>query len=143
MKRPSASLVVIVALFGTALLGGCSGVPRKSPSGPTSVKVGGAENNTTIALAQGQELVVTLPANPSTGFTWDIASMPANIATQGAPVFISGAQETTPALVGAGGEVVFTFLCTGSTSGVLELAYHRPWEKKPAARTYRLTINAP
>jgi inhibitor of cysteine peptidase len=100
------------------------------------------QDNTTVSLAQGQELVVSLPANPSTGFIWEIEALPAYVATEGAPAYVSGVKQTTPALVGVSGEMTFTFRATRATSGTLELAYHRPWEQKPATRTYRLTLNA-
>ena len=106
------------------------------------VRAGLEADNTTVPLIKGQRLVVTLPANPSTGFTWEVTALPGHVAIEGTPAFASGANETSPALVGATGEMTFTFLVTDATNGTLELAYRRPWEKKPAARTYRLTVDA-
>ena len=141
MKRPLILPVLVLALVGVAVLGGCSSLRAKTGGGPPPVRVGIDGDNATVSLVQGQQLIVSLPANPSTGFAWEVAAIPGHIAADGAPAFTSGAIETSPALVGASGEMAFTFLATGNTSGVLELAYRRPWEKKPAARTYRLTVN--
>ena len=141
MNRPLFILLLVLAFVGVAVLGGCSSLRSKSDGGPPPVRIGIDGDNTTVSLVQGQQLIVSLPANPSTGFAWEIAAVPGHIAADGNPAFTSGATETSPALVGASGEMAFAFLATGSTSGVLELAYRRPWEKKPAARTYRLTVN--
>ena len=142
MMRPPALLLLASALVGVMVLGGCTSLPARTQQGPQPVRTGVGADNTTVPLMKGQRLVVTLPANPSTGFTWEVAALPGHVAIEGTPTFASGASETSPALVGATGEMTFTFLVTDATNGALELAYRRPWEKKPAARTYRLTVAA-
>src|SRR4029077_13785309 len=44
-----------------------------SAAAAQSILVTGAENGTTVALARGDVLIVSLESNPSTGFGWQIA----------------------------------------------------------------------
>lgn len=88
-----------------------------------------AHGGRTIRLRLGDRLRLTLPSNGTTGFSWRVAWMPANLRriadsveapTEGAGV--------SPGLVGAGGLQVLIFEARRPGNGVLRLRYRQPWK---------------
>jgi len=93
-----------------------------------------------IALRPGQELLVRLAANPTTGYRWALApATGATIVMSASPVF----QEDAPAKgrMGAGGRETWRFMALAPGREDIVLEYRRPWEKDaPPARTERLSV---
>ena len=116
-------LVSVVML----LVAGCSLVVRAGGgSGGEGQVLYLADDGRTIELAMGQTLVLELDANPTTGYSWQVAESAAGILEQvGEPTFKRAA--TDAATVGAGGVQVYTFRAAESGEGLLELVYHRLW----------------
>ena len=93
-----------------------------------------------VELRRGQELIVTLDANPTTGYRWEIVD--------GAPAALEpvGEGHYAPApvpcgRVGSGGTMTWRFRAVGPASGTLRLEYRRPWEKdSPPARTFNCAV---
>jgi inhibitor of cysteine peptidase len=90
-----------------------------------------------IELSAGDQLVVTLDSNPSTGYVWEIQAVDAAVLQ---PV---GEWEysSTSDLMGAGGKETrrFIALTPGKTS--LQMEYHRPWERDASpARTFEVAV---
>ena len=91
-----------------------------------------------IAVTPGQTLQITLPENPSTGFTWNIVTQP----KKGLQLLSSTYQANQPQLMGGGGQRQFTFLAKQSGQFPLTLRYYRPWEPaSQSAQEFTLTIN--
>jgi inhibitor of cysteine peptidase len=112
----------VVLAAGVALaVAGCS------QSGPAAL--GEGDNGTAITAQAGQQLVVELPSNPTTGFMWVVAES-GPLAQKGEAAYESPAK---PGVVGAGGTETFTFTAEKSGTGTLKLEYRRPWEKDVAA----------
>jgi inhibitor of cysteine peptidase len=107
--------VVVVAVVALAAVG-CSA------SGPKVL--GEDDDGTEVSVKVGEQLVVELPSNPTTGFSWTVAD--------GGPLTQVGeaeyATEAAPDVVGAGGTETFTFDAKKAGSGTLTLEYRRPWE---------------
>lgn len=108
-------LTVLIALLGV-VGAGCSDSDDSSSSVPVF------HEGDTVPVEKGQEFVIALTSNPSTGYSWQaddnpkvkyISSTQLNDSTQG---------------VGAAGtqELKFKAVETGDTT--LELAYFRPFE---------------
>jgi len=83
------------------------------------------DNGTSVTLEKGQTLELTLPSNPSTGYSWQIASLPECLESAGESQFESEAEED---VVGAGGMETLSFTAKEAGTGRLELEYKRPWE---------------
>lgn len=95
-------------------------------------KVCGTSQNLTI----GDLLEVRLPGNPTTGYSWQAVTVPAQLRQQGEPVHHSDSQ-----LIGAGGISSFKFSVAEAGGGSLDLAYRRPWEKEAQpARSCRIQL---
>ena len=106
-------LILLTALAG--LLSACG-----QPLAMTDVNDGEA-----VAIEVGQELEVSLPANPSTGFGWTIVIDDPSVLEQvGESEFVSESEE----LVGAGGVLTMRFVGLAQGSTRLRLDYERPFE---------------
>jgi inhibitor of cysteine peptidase len=142
VKHLSTGLAVVAAvgIIATGVLAGCAKSNQIPPStAPIQVTV--AADGKTVPLSKDQQLLVSLPANPSTGYSWNVTSLPSVLATTGEPSFVPDSKGATAA-VGAGGTTTYTFRATGKGAGKLELGYLRPWEKGvPPEATYSLQID--
>ncbi|WP_194834578.1 protease inhibitor I42 family protein [Nocardia sp. XZ_19_369] len=116
-----------------------SAAPTSAP-GPAAVTATESDNGQERRLTVGQHLVVTLPANPSTGYLWQISELDANVLqAQGDPGFET--DPNVPVAPGAGGSSVWTFAGKAPGSTKLSMQYLRPWEQGvEPAQTYSLTI---
>lgn len=110
--------LVAVALFaqaGCAAFAHLSGNPVKEYSDPAQ----------TIVLRAGEEFVIALPSNPSTGYTWDYT------VDAGLVQFVSRefrSQATATPVVGTGGTDYLLFRAIKAGEAEITMVYHRPWE---------------
>ncbi|MBA2652522.1 MAG: protease inhibitor I42 family protein [Tatlockia sp.] len=78
--------------------------------------------------ANQNQFQVTLPANPTTGYQWEVISFDSSFLQ----LLYSQYLPPKSQLAGAGGEMQFTFeLIAGKNypaKTTLEFKYHRPWE---------------
>jgi inhibitor of cysteine peptidase len=85
----------------------------------------------------GGELTISLPANPSTGYSWVVSSInPALLNQIGDPEFSAESD-----LIGAAGTMTFHFEATAAGQDSLQLNYLRPWEDTEPLETYTVTVN--
>ncbi len=98
-----------------------------------------ADNGKTIEVTIGQELDVTLEANPTTGYTWAVAEP-----TDERIIRQLGEIEFEPesGAIGAGGVQITRFEVVGAGQTTLRLIYHRPWERGEPLRTFSITLIA-
>jgi inhibitor of cysteine peptidase len=126
--------IAAVALGLTA----CSSAPSGS-SGTTlpahHVAVSQADNAKTVTLASHQTLVLTLPANPTTGFAWTVLT--SGTLHQQRSFYTA----SRPGTIGSGGVQTFEFVPTGTGTQHLSLSYNQPFDTTtPAAETFSLTV---
>ncbi len=77
----------------------------------------------------GEEFLITLPANPSTGYSWE-ADFDENYLFLRNKDFVNS--KINPEIVGAGGTEVFTFAPIKAGETTIIMNYGRPWESKPS-----------
>lgn len=118
MKRNILTLILLsLALF--ALIAGCLSLP-----GGTE-RLTEKNNGNDVHLTVGDTVVVTLDANPTTGFNWEIEALnPLMMEQIGAAQFHSNSQ-----MIGAAGKTIFTFKASSPGTCDLSLVYRRPWER--------------
>ena len=123
MKRPWLIAGVAIGLVALAgLVSACSG--KTNPEPPAPLALAKAESGTTQDLQIGQELRITLDANPTTGYQWDVVGeAPAQIERSGEPRFTSASDA-----LGAGGTQVWTFVAVSAGEGTLKMKYWRSFE---------------
>lgn len=132
-----ASALVVAGLVGCSAPAQQSSSSSKTAAGP-NVVVTAKDASTTVLGVVGKPILVQLPANPSTGYTWQASSVPTFMAQAGAPTYQSVATGT---VVGAGGEQTFTFNVKAAGNGPLSMAYLRPFEKGvPPVKTFTVTV---
>jgi len=112
---------------------------------PPSVSIGENENGKLVKMFQGQDLIVSLPSNPTTGYDWHVRNFTPSILEQ---TDVSFKPTTASGLVpvGSGGTKVYTFRAMKAGESVLDVVYQRPWaETVPPLKTFsvRVFVNLP
>lgn len=133
--RPSWTLLLL-PLAAAALF--ASGVVSAEPSG--AITVGPAANGSTRLVRRGDQLVVRLPSNPSTGYRWVVrdGARPVLVLVRRSYVAPTGAP-----MLGAPGTAVLRFRVVARGRAQLRLAYVRSWEAHGSpARTFALRLVA-
>ena len=128
---PSPRLLLPLSLL---LLAGCAG---QKPV----VSLESEHDCKPLKLQQGQELVLMLPSNPTTGFRWEIRNPAASVLRSLGPEVYNNPEDA--GVVGSAGESTWRFRVAGSGEDHLQLIYHRPWEPEVAPeRTFDCAISA-
>jgi inhibitor of cysteine peptidase len=107
-----------------ALLAACAQQPRQNV---TLAK----QNDCPLVLHTGQNLILTLPSNPTTGYRWLVQNPAPGILRSLGPEVYSNPENA--GLIGAGGQSVWRFQAQNAGDGHLLLVYQQPWapEVKP------------
>lgn len=128
-----ARLFVVAAALALA---GCASAPPGTPD----VSVTSTDRGREMVLTTGQRLVVSLAANPTTGYQWTVTDgAEAVLASVGEHVYTQDA--AAPGMVGVGGTDVWTFTATQPGRGTLRLAYGRSFEPGEApAETFEVPV---
>lgn len=124
----------VAVLMGLAMLvTGCgssddAGQATDDAPSRNDVELDGSANGSRVEVEQGDVLAITLEANPSTGFSWEIDELDGSILQQvGEPLFkLDDAEDPPPP--GTGGWTTLRFEAKASGETDLKLIYHRPWE---------------
>lgn len=122
-----------------AMIMGCSSDSSETQARTNTVSITNANQCQLLSLDQSQELLVTLPSNPSTGYSWSISHLPSILLELPAPVNV--AEKTAQPLLGSEAQTTWRFKATTVGQDKLEMVYNKPWEKnvKPA-KTFSCNI---
>ena len=114
-------LVFLVYLIGLLLLPGCYGRPTER-----------------LTATVQEEIVISLESNPTTGYSWQLASLwPEGGLTLESHAYLAPQTE----LVGAGGVEEWKIVPLKSGTYYLYFVYLRPWEKdSPPAKEKALEL---
>ena len=126
VKKSWICVCIILAMF----LFGCSVMNH-------TIKVNETQNGTTVELAHGDELVITLEGNPTTGYQWEmLPNSEGVVELQGDPEYKSGGK-----LAGSGGQYKFAFKAIKAGATTVNLKYYRSFEADvPPIQTYTINI---
>ena len=89
-----------------------------------TITLTGADDGKTVDLGAGDDLVLRLKENPTTGYQWALEPGSDAVLAPQASDYVGGAG---PAL-GGGGERVFTFKAQQAGSATIRLKLWRAWE---------------
>jgi len=97
-------------------------------------------NGRTVTPAPGQQVVISLKGNPTTGYSWSCGKIEGDaVAAVGKIKYVT--DQSGPRRMGAGGTFVATFKAAKIGKSKITLEYKRPWEKdKPPAETFTVTV---
>jgi inhibitor of cysteine peptidase len=91
-----------------------------------------------LSLTVGQSLLLSLPATPSTGYSWTLKALPPILQHGGEAVFLPSPENER---LGAAGQMRWRFTAHTPGTGTLALDYRRPWEQGVApVRTFRCPL---
>ena len=123
--------LVATLTFLVVLLGGCE---RQPPA----ISVGIDQSGQAVRMQAGQELAVSLPSNPSTGYHWEIETIDSAILQQaGEPDYQPAPGTARP---GQGGSVTFRFLAVAGGKTPLRLFYLPPTGESTPAEIFFLVV---
>ena len=138
---PAAAFVALALLAGATMVAACGSAAKAGADGRTSATAYTEANNKDTVMAKvGDQIVITLKENPSTGYAWTMKLAPG--------LSLVSSKFTAPSaspvqLVGASG--TRTWVVKVDNAGKLKFTgvYVRSWEKKAKNATrFSLTINA-
>lgn len=115
--RVAAALLVL----GTLPFAAC-GSDAEPAEGSRTLELTAADAGSALTLHPGDEVVVTLESNVTTGFAWTLDTRPASEILD---VVHSEYVAPETDLVGAGGEEIWRFVATGEGTTELEMRYAR------------------
>lgn len=139
-------LAALSAALVVTAVAGCASTPTTTPSSSSSKSVSGPSVVVTqkdagsIVMGEvGKNILVQLPSNVTTGYTWKATALPPFMVQAGDPVYES---QAASGVVGAGGTQTFTFTVKAQGRGDLTLGYARPSDKGKPAQTFTVTVDA-
>jgi inhibitor of cysteine peptidase len=95
------------------------------------------DNHTRVVLYVGDAISVKLTSNPTTGFSWSVANLPAVLQQ-----LESKTETGKGGRAGESGFQYFTFKAKAAGESTLKLNYARPFEKNsPPAKTFFVSIS--
>jgi inhibitor of cysteine peptidase len=130
------SLIIALSIL-LAPITGCDLLDWLMSGGAGELNLSDADNGRTIQLSVGQTVTISLEANASTGYTWEIKDLNQSIVQQvGQMEYKAGSQ-----MPGAPGTATFRFRAMSPGQTTLTLIYHRPWEQNvPPAKTFSIQV---
>lgn len=101
------------------------------------MQISAADSGKSLAADVGDELVVSLPENPTTGYRWQVDSLGSSLVLERDDFALPRA-----AAIGAEGTRLLTFRATTPGHARLQLALRRDWEKKkPPMQDFSLSVD--
>ena len=110
--------------------------PGTGKDGKNSIQLTDKDNGKTFKLPVGENILIRLDSNPTTGFSW-------NNATRSKKLKLSGeiAYQSEGTQLGSGGVSTATFVAAKVGQGKIILEYKRVFEEKPPAKTFSVKID--
>jgi len=122
--RGGLALLAVVALLTAAE--GCAGK-----------KIYG-ERTPTIAATVGEQIIIELPSNPTTGYTWMPSGHPDSMVVT---LMASDFEPDPSTAFGTGGHHRWTFRAVGPGSTTIKFTYGRTWEQTPPEKSATFILN--
>jgi inhibitor of cysteine peptidase len=104
-----------------------------------SIELSESNSGAALDVDRGTTLVVRLPANPSTGYSWSLVTSGGSVLSQGEPTLVPDAPADER--VGAGGTESWSFTAQSRGEQELRFEYRRAWERDtPPAKSLKYSI---
>jgi inhibitor of cysteine peptidase len=92
---------------------------------PKRASLTAIDNGGQVQVNAGDQLVIELEGNPSTGYNWEAQDLDTSMFKQVGEVVFTSAN---PGLVGSSGTLTLTYKILKTGTSTLSLIYHRSWE---------------
>ncbi|WLH11784.1 protease inhibitor I42 family protein [Pseudomonas hefeiensis] len=127
------SLIRLLVPFSLALLSACATQPKHNV---TVEKL----SQCPVQLTNGQNLILNLPSNPSTGYRWAIQDSAGGVLKALGPEVYRNPEDA--GIVGAAGVSTWRFQAFAAGTGRLRLTYQQPWAPEvPPVETFDCAIS--
>ncbi|MCQ6257319.1 protease inhibitor I42 family protein [Pseudomonas sp. Q11] len=127
------SLTRLLVPFSLALLSACATQPKHNV---TVEKL----SQCPVQLTSGQNLILNLPSNPSTGYRWAIQDSAGGVLKALGPEVYRNPEDA--GIVGAAGVSTWRFQAFAAGTGRLRLTYQQPWAPEvPPVETFDCAIS--
>lgn len=94
------------------------------------------DSGAVVEMAPGQQVLVQIEGNPTTGFTWEVAEIDGQvIAPVGDPQFESESDAD-----GSGGTYTFHFEAVGPGEAEVVMVYRQSWTDTAPSRTFTFRV---
>lgn len=110
----------LTAILTLALLTACAQAPRSVTLEQKQ------QSQCPLSLQVGQQFILRLPSNPTTGFRWLLRDSAPQVLQSLGPEVYSNPEDS--GLVGSAGVSTWRFQVVKAGEGQLALSYERPWE---------------
>jgi len=129
--RVAGALLVLATLLFTAC-----GSDADPAAGGRTIELTAEDTGSTLSVGPGDEIVVTLESNVTTGFAWQLETEPASeVLDTVSSKYLAPDTE----LVGAGGEEIWRFVATGEGTTHVGMRYARS-SGETAGEPFDLTV---
>jgi len=108
---------------------------QKGPLNPDTRLFTLADHNATAPIRVNETFQIVLEANPSTGYSWQVAGVDTSLLQAGKVAF-----RRTSKLLGAPEEQIIPFTALKSGDTTLNLSYARPWEKEARLQNFIMKV---
>ena len=136
MKTLTTTRVATTLLVLASLSFAACGSDAEPAGGGRTIALTAADTGSTLSVGPGDEIVVTLESNATTGFAWQLETEPASeILDTVSSKYLAPDTE----LVGAGGEEVWRFVAIGEGTTHVEMRYARS-SGETAGEPFDLTV---
>ncbi|MGU9806345.1 MAG: protease inhibitor I42 family protein [Pseudomonas rhizophila] len=127
------SLTRLLVPFSLALLSACATQPKHNV---TVEKL----SQCPVQLTNGQNLILNLPSNPSTGYRWAVQDSAGGVLKAWGPEVYRNPEDA--GIVGAAGVSTWRFQAFAAGTGRLRLTYQQPWAPEvPPVETFDCAIS--
>ena len=117
-RSVKAGVLLAACLVVCVVVSACTTGPK------AAIDLTAKDSGSKQTLAVGQQLRVTLDANPTTGYQWAVdGSLPAQLTQVGSAAYTSHSTA-----IGGGGSDLWTFVGASTGTGSLKLKYWRSFE---------------
>lgn len=127
--RITGILAAGVLALAVAACGGATG---------KTVELSQKDSGTTLQVATGDKIVISLESNPTTGYSWAEAK---TSSVGDVLQLVSKSYESESDAVGSGGVEKWTYKAVGAGTANPELEYVRPFEPGKVAGKFTVTVN--
>ncbi|NPV91192.1 MAG: protease inhibitor I42 family protein [Firmicutes bacterium] len=121
--------------LGLAILLGGAGLTFTLYHNQT-VMIDESYNDQAVSLVRGDRLELTLPGNPSTGYSWSYVEVPDEKVLKPEKQWIGEGS----GLVGSPQDYHWEYLAAGAGETCIKLKYSRSWETRPPARAFSVHV---
>ena len=131
MKKKVMIIAAVIVIVGAAVLA----VGRTQSWQPRSYTVDG--EGYSAQVVNGNELILDLDANPTTGYSWVITSVPEQFASDYDNYVQDEAEED---MTGVGGTQEYHIVALNDGTGTMTLEYKQDWDGGESDGTYELKL---